>query len=1118
MAEKVVEKLGKYEIVEVLGRGAMGIVYKARDPYIGRLVALKTINPKLVEDKNLLRRFYREAQAAGNLQHPNIVTIYELGEGDGTPFIAMELLEGESLDRIIARREPVPLAKKLNIIGQFCRGLDYAHKRGVVHRDIKPANIVLTHSGNTKVVDFGIVHLTTATMTSSGMIMGTVNYMSPEQLRGNHVDARSDIFSVGIVIYEFLSYRKPFEGHDLGDVMAKLVSGDPPSLCGIAPDLPPALEELVSKCLNKDPAQRFQALDDLVLDLDSVARGLDRDAVIEMVKQGRELAEKKEFVPAREVLRKALALDSSNDLAKSLLVSVTAELKRAELTGRIQPYLDQGRRLIGQGQYDEACRMLEEVLKIDPRQEGARSMLESARRESFRVAEIRRGLEAGRQALDQGNITAAEALLEKTIELDSANPEAAAVLAQVQQARSQRDRRRQMQEALVSARQMTAEGRYDEVIALLGGFEAEFRDVGEFELALASAREGLERHRRLQQGAAAIQALIDKQEYEEAIERADLLASEFPQNPQLARLGETARSRQAAATQRLRLKREVALVWKMVDAGQYDQAIQSGEQLLGQFGDSPEVCGVLVEASREKLLAEERKVEAICQSIQALQNQGRFPDAIREAEAALRNFKGSRALELQLAQARHGQEEQIREDAKRRGEIQRREERLSQPEGVRQEQSAPLGAPRGTPAVGPDASATLLFGSAAADRRLETPFAPPPRATKADTTSAVSVRAVVAATPIHPAKPLAGPPAQISSVQPPLWKQPIGLGIAGATVIAATLIGYAVLRPRTPKLKQEPSVQSQPVQTPAARPEQSTSPPIEVPKTVPDLPAPPAETPKVTPSAPSLSGQDLETLQRFQRDLNNAIQQSDQTTLKSLRKQAKALASGGEPLAGIMRSYSGQIENLLARLPSEQPIRPRQPVATGSTPDQGHSSSPPGNTASAPNPTANESRQVAPAGKSAAAVQSEIPVILTRPQAQAAQTSTASERPTLIPTHPSARADTAPSDALIYPAVRNPPSQKRYLLTYGLGAGSPYFGTIAIDRDTFKFVSGNGAGAVELKIANIENVKNSKLKHQPVGISNMTDSLEIRTRDGKKFHFAVQNGTGRPDLASLLTR
>src|SRR5215467_2453720 len=187
----MLKKLGKYELVEVVGRGAMGEVSQALDPLIGRPVALKTITRALVGNPELLERFYREARSAGALEHPNIVTIYELGQEGNTPFIAMEYLEGESLEKLIERRPALGVLEKVGFVVPVCRALDYAHKRGVVHRDIKPANVMLTKDGKVKVVDFGISRQMNASMTQTNMFMGTLSYMSPQQIYGDRADERS---------------------------------------------------------------------------------------------------------------------------------------------------------------------------------------------------------------------------------------------------------------------------------------------------------------------------------------------------------------------------------------------------------------------------------------------------------------------------------------------------------------------------------------------------------------------------------------------------------------------------------------------------------------------------------------------------------------------------------------------------------------------------------------------------------------------------------------------------------------------------------------------------------------------------------------------------------------
>src|SRR5580692_399670 len=243
----ILKKLGKYELIEEVGRGAMGEVYKAQDPFIGRLVALKTITGALVGRPDLLDRFYQEARSAGALQHPNIVTVYELGKEGETPFIAMEFLEGESLESIVERRPVLTLTQKVSYIIPVCRALDYAHKRGVVHRDIKPGNVMITKDGAVKVVDFGIARLMDSSHTQTNTIIGTLGYMSPQQIRGERADERSDIWACGIMLYELLTYQRPFDGANQTSLMLNIASDDmkPAPLKNFVPDCPPTVDALI---------------------------------------------------------------------------------------------------------------------------------------------------------------------------------------------------------------------------------------------------------------------------------------------------------------------------------------------------------------------------------------------------------------------------------------------------------------------------------------------------------------------------------------------------------------------------------------------------------------------------------------------------------------------------------------------------------------------------------------------------------------------------------------------------------------------------------------------------------------------------------------------------------
>ncbi len=251
-------RIGRYLITGRIGRGGMGMVYRGLDEALEREVAVKTLTAEGTLDAESRRRFEREARAAAHLQHPNIVTVYELGEDRGLPFIAMELLPGTDLEALLRSGEEIPLAEMLDVVAQVCRGLAYAHERGIVHRDIKPSNVRLLEDGTAKIMDFGIAKYGDAHLTKTGMMVGTVHYMSPEQVRGKPLDGRSDVFSVGVILYELLAGERPFRGEGATQVLYKIVHEEPPPL-----DVPalgefgPALQAILALTLAKDPDARY---------------------------------------------------------------------------------------------------------------------------------------------------------------------------------------------------------------------------------------------------------------------------------------------------------------------------------------------------------------------------------------------------------------------------------------------------------------------------------------------------------------------------------------------------------------------------------------------------------------------------------------------------------------------------------------------------------------------------------------------------------------------------------------------------------------------------------------------------------------------------------------------
>ncbi|MBW1767257.1 MAG: protein kinase [Deltaproteobacteria bacterium] len=259
--------VGRYEVLKELGQGAMGTVYKARDPKINRLLAIKTIRfSDEFEDeklKDVKERFLREAEIAGKLSHPSIVSIYDLGEDYDLTYLAMEFLEGEDLQRYCRKGSLLPLRKILNIIGEAATALDYAHSQGVIHRDIKPGNIMLLKNGRIKVTDFGIAKAMSDSKTKSGIILGTPNYMSPEQINGQEIDGRSDIFSLGVLFFELLTGRLPFQGKTLANLFFQITQGKHPSPREINPKVPGPCVKIIDRALEKSPDQRFQAAGDL---------------------------------------------------------------------------------------------------------------------------------------------------------------------------------------------------------------------------------------------------------------------------------------------------------------------------------------------------------------------------------------------------------------------------------------------------------------------------------------------------------------------------------------------------------------------------------------------------------------------------------------------------------------------------------------------------------------------------------------------------------------------------------------------------------------------------------------------------------------------------------------
>jgi serine/threonine-protein kinase len=349
---------GKFENLVELGHGAMGTVYRAHDPILDRPVALKTVAPALLTSSEALARFRREARAAARLTHPNIVTIYEIGDVSGTHYIAMELVEGTDLGHAMSPPDRFVLEQKVRMVVDICRGLHFAHRMGVVHRDVKPANIRLTHDGTIKILDFGIARRTGGentdpNLTQAGVVLGTPSYLSPELLQGGKVDHRADMWAVGVILYEMVSGKRPFEAPTITSLMTKILTAPPPPLDAKALRLPNGLAAVTMRALDKDPEKRFPDLDDMAKALlASIGAAAPKEQPLDPLvrkrayeanfAEARRMLAEEDLTGALQAARRAQALDPARTGIVSLIKVIEERLRSAATLQRKPPPLPPG--------------------------------------------------------------------------------------------------------------------------------------------------------------------------------------------------------------------------------------------------------------------------------------------------------------------------------------------------------------------------------------------------------------------------------------------------------------------------------------------------------------------------------------------------------------------------------------------------------------------------------------------------------------------------------------------------------------------------------------------------------------------------------------------------------
>jgi serine/threonine protein kinase len=666
-----VQLLGKYEIIAEVGRGAMGAVYKARDPLIDRLVALKTITGGPSAQTNLLDRFYQEARSAGALQHPNIVTIYELGHEKNTPFIAMEYLEGESLDRIIDQKPVLPLSVKLGYIVRVCEALAYAHQHNVVHRDVKPANIMVTKEGVVKVVDFGIARLTDMSMTQPNMMIGSRAYMSPQLYKGERADARSDIWAVGVSLYELLAFKRPFTGDSEAELMFHIIYEKPEDLMGLSPECTEELAAIVSNMLEKKSEDRYQSMDDLLHAIEPIWKAAQQATVSGLLADCQELVVAKDLQRAHALLRKALHIDVGNSQARSMLEKVSSELRRSEIQPRLQEHLSRGEGYLKAGQLREAKAEAQAALGLDSKHEPAQKLLAEVEAAAAKVQQLEQKLKLTKQRLAEGALTEAAAALGQAIEMDDANPQVNELKKQIEEERVRREKRKKLGEILHRARTLWTELNYEECLTVLAAACEEFPNEPELKKLQESARTD-QAEQQKQRQMAEVRRLLGQQNFADARKILDVLVTEHPQDMAVKNLQNLALQEEQEQKRQKRLETEITGLRGLLGAGKFKQVVTKGEPLLQEYPQEYELRELVNYASGEVAQQDQkRKEEEREKQIQGFLMCERYGEALDTARKAVEEFPKQDGFRKLAAEAEALKKEQ--DDRERaRNEMQRR--------------------------------------------------------------------------------------------------------------------------------------------------------------------------------------------------------------------------------------------------------------------------------------------------------------------------------------------------------------------------------------------------------------------------------------------------------------
>ena len=659
-----VPQIGRYHITGELGRGGMGIVYRGKDPQIGREVAIKTLTEVTPE---LRQRFYVEARS-GILSHPNIVTVYELGEHEGSPFIAMEYIAGESLEKMLRRVRRLSALEAVSIVEQFCAGLGYAHGHGVVHRDIKPANVLVQPDGRVTIVDFGIARLADQTrhLTQTDALLGTFHYIAPERLKGDPSDNRADIWSTGVMFYEMLTGELPFKGNDVS-ALYRVIHEPYTPLKDFVEDLPHGLSEVVDKALAKRVEDRYETAEGMALDLQVVSNALKQDRVKTLVETARRLVAERQFVNARTLLLQAQRSDPGNPDTRALIDEVQERLSQMHRGEQLRQTLEQAQAALAERRWDDAITEFQRArqmdtenrLRIDDRLHEAQEL----KRQQQKVSSL---WEQAREARGRGDLTGAQEFLGQALQIDEHSTDLRNAYSLVLREIRRRQEALHVEELLRTARDHYASRQYTEAIARLreaAEIDPAHGEIQELLFTVATRQKEVLREELLENVANEIQESLDREDFADAQDRVTRALGSLPGEGSLVRLKVEVESRKRAFDARQAVRAAMLRAQELF-VDHPEQALQAIEDGLLQAPRDETLLQsrARLEEHLNDLAAKAARKEALLRAHAALETQN-YAEARHVLEEAMRILGPNDDFQHLLALTNHERAQQENREA-----------------------------------------------------------------------------------------------------------------------------------------------------------------------------------------------------------------------------------------------------------------------------------------------------------------------------------------------------------------------------------------------------------------------------------------------------------------------